>query len=79
LQGVTPAFAHGYVRFYVGNNIVKLAPATGTVTNATIKGVIVTVTEAGGLVWNNKDLYHHDSITKKLFKIGSIDDLVPKN
>jgi hypothetical protein len=68
LAGVNPVFGLGYVWFYVGGNIVKLDPATGDVT------VVQAVTAVGGLVFNYHDscLYHHDSTTKKLWKVSGL-------
>ena len=62
-----PVFAHGYVWFYAGTNIVRLNPATGTVTTAK------PVTAAGGLQWVGDVLYYWDNTTKHIFSVLKAD------
>jgi len=64
--GQGPEFAHGYIWFYVGSNICKMDPATGTVT------VVQAVAYPGQCKWIGDVLYHWDDTTKHLYKIKGI-------
>lgn len=70
LAGCSPLYAHGYVWYYVGNDIVRLDPEDGAVTVALTGAGLV----AGGMVWglDGNYLYHYDS-SKNLYKIPKAD------
>jgi hypothetical protein len=55
-----PLFAHGYLWYYAGNNIMKMDPADGSTE------VAQAVTEAGCLLWVDETLYHWENTSKKL-------------
>jgi len=80
VQGIRPEFAYGYVWYIVGSNLKKMDPATGAITNVTVSGTPVTVSDVNpneGLLWDktNKILYYWDAYTLDLYRVEGIDGI----
>ncbi len=63
----TVTFAHGYVWYYEGPNIVKLNPANGTISAG------ITMDYTGEMLWIGDYLFHWDATSKHLYKIPKAD------
>ncbi len=75
-DGFGPLWAHGYVWFYSSSNIVKMDPATGTVTNAVTAADFLSQTGdvlyPGILCWIGDTLFHWDNTSCKVYKITGL-------
>jgi hypothetical protein len=74
LNGGQPIFRHGYVWYYVGNTIVKMDPADGSLVG-TPYDLVANGTVAGNMVWGDDGefLYHFGLNLPSLFSVPKAD------